>query len=1387
MTSLPEGTVTFMFTDIQGSTRLLDELGPERYGEVLARQREILRRAFAEFGGTEIDTQGDAFFSSFPRATTAVQAAVHIQRSLEEVDWPQETAVRVRMGLHTGEPWLIEEGYVGMDVHRAARIAHVGHGGQVLLSATTTPLVQDELPKQVRLSDLGLHRLKDMRRPEHIHMLKMDGLPSDFPPLTSMEVVAEPGDISMPEHGRRARVVGESPYRGLAAFREEDARFFFGREAFTLQLKEAVDKGRLVAVVVGSSGSGKSSAVFAGLLPELRQDGTWEVVSFRPGTYPFQALSSAIMPLLEPETGEAERLFTSQKLAQGLRSGEISLFHTLSRVLDQLPDISRILLILDQFEELYTLCPDPQIRQNFTDELLAAVDGGAEHRINPVSILLTLRADFMGEALTNRPFADAMQEGALLLGPMKRKELRAAIEMPAELQGAAFEPGLVDRILDDVGEEPGNLPLLEFALTLLWDEMDNGWMTHEIYDQIGRVSGALARYADDVFEELDAEERDQTRRMCVQLVQPGQGTEDTRRVASRGELIGIDWDLVQHLADQRLVVTGLDDSSTETVEVVHEALIRGWGRLRTWMADDRLFRNWQEGLRAAIASWESSDRDRGALLRGVPLLKAEEWLADRPEQISAVEREYIRASSAARLARQEKSERQRAERERLRRRVTQILAAGLAVALILAFFAGWQWFASQRSFREAQRSRLALEARDMLASGSSGELPALLALQSIKLGYSPEAQAALYQSIEHGYASEIIQLQAETYFPQFSPDGRYLLTPETSADLSIWRTEDWTLVQKLTGHDGAARGAFSSDGEQVVSAGDDGTVRVWDVDTGGEIHAWQAHSAIVNHAVFSPDGDYILSTSDDQTAKLWQADSGRLVRTYWVPTLDDGRTNYEGGSANWLFSPDFTEDGERFLTGSSDLLIRLWDVESGEVLKTFPHEQGIQIQTVRFSPDEELILSVPLANYFVVWDAETGERVHTFTLPEDNYITSAGFSPDGKKVISGSWDNLARVWDLATGEVIRTFHGHGGNVSGLAFSPSGEQLVTIGEDFELRVWDYMLDFEPDHLPQHEGRVYETKISPDGTMLATGDDSEDVHLWDLISGKLLFNLPGHTGGTIAADFTDDGRRLVTVSWTNEVRVWNLTSQKEVLEFQPFSPEKQEFIDQIKFSSDGEKLVGGTSKGSIHIWDADTGDGLKVIRAHSGELWGLDLSTDENYAASAGWDGMAYIWDLAMEEQVHLLSNNGAVNGVSFLPGENLLLTTSEDQFARIWEVETGKMQREIPITAGHFTNMVVSGDGSSFFLGGGDGIIRQYDLESGAEIGRYPGHDEIVFRLALSPDGNKLVSGGWDGTVRVWDTNLDVLISFVCEHLPRDLTAEERLTYDIETNEPTCSQ
>ena len=446
-----------------------------------------------------------------------------------------------------------------------------------------------------------------------------------------------------PQPGQHA--IPSCPYRGLFAFREQDASYFFGREAFIQQLVDAVHRKPLVAVV-GSSGSGKSSVVFAGLIPCLLHEGSWFTAAFRPGKEPFHSLAAVLLPLLEPQMNRIDRLRESNKLAKQLQQGEISLQNVLELIMQEQMR-TRLLLVADQFEELYTLCQNQELREKFLNELLTAVRAMSGQQVLSCTLVLTLRADFVGQALAYRPFADALQYADLKLGPMDRKELQDAIRKPAEKLHVKVEDGLTERILKEVSREPSHLPLLEFALTLLWAKQQDRKLTNAAYEEIGGLEQALARHADAIYEGLNEDEQQRAQRIFVQLVRPGEGTEDTRRLATRAEVGEDNWELVKYLSSwhARLAVTGRDPTTgEETCEVIHEALMRGWQRLRTWMEENREFPSWQERLREALRQWERSGKDNGALLRGIPLVEAQQWLLQRPEVISPAEQGLIEAS-----------------------------------------------------------------------------------------------------------------------------------------------------------------------------------------------------------------------------------------------------------------------------------------------------------------------------------------------------------------------------------------------------------------------------------------------------------------------------------------------------------------------------------------------------------------------------------------------------------------------------------------------------------------------------------------------------------------------------------------------------------------------
>ncbi|MBX3331145.1 MAG: SUMF1/EgtB/PvdO family nonheme iron enzyme [Nitrospira sp.] len=485
---------------------------------------------------------------------------------------------------------------------------------------------------------------------------------TDDPGLLSLLAGAIRGEAPGPDLAERLRVTRTTlcPYRGLLYFREEDAPFFFGRTAAIRNLHEAIRQHRFIAVV-GASGSGKSSVVRAGLVPQLRQEKEtiWEVATLFPGDEPLKALARSVSPLLEPETmDETDRLLKINKLADAFAKKEVSLHDVGLRILEKQSGTNRLLLVIDQAEELYTVAKDDHTRRRFIDEMLDASERGSW------TAILTLRGDFVGKALSYRPLSDRLQGAQVNVGPMTRAELEQAVTSPAQRVELSFAAGLVTRILDDVGDEPGHLPLLEFVLKLLWDDEDRQGpeLSHQAYEAMGGLQGAVAKKAEEVFDKLTPLEQEAVKRVFLQVVRAGETGEDTRRRAALSEIGSVAMDVVKKLADARLLVTNRAVAGEETVEVSHEALIRQWQRLQGWLNEDREFLLWRERLRGRVNEWQHNTQDEGTLLRGALLVEAQRRLSQKADMLTDEEKDYIRHSAEAR-ERAAQAEQQRAKHE----------------------------------------------------------------------------------------------------------------------------------------------------------------------------------------------------------------------------------------------------------------------------------------------------------------------------------------------------------------------------------------------------------------------------------------------------------------------------------------------------------------------------------------------------------------------------------------------------------------------------------------------------------------------------------------------------------------------------------------------------
>lgn len=1140
--------------------------------------------------------------------------------------------------------------------------------------------------------------------------------------------------------------VNSSPYRGLFAFREPDAPYFFGREAFTEQLLTAVSQQPLVAVL-GPSGSGKSSVVHAGLLPRLRARPEWLIAAMRPHSHPFQSLAAALIPWLAPDSQYTGRLLETSQLAAAMRSGDTHLHQAVHQILHQSAgDQKRFLLIIDQFEEVYTLCADADVRQRFLDELLEIVDIQRFAGHPAFTLVLTLRTDFLSQALAHRGFADALQNMDVKLGPMNRRELGRAIANPAQRQGLAFETGLVARILDDVGNEPGNLPLLEFALTSLWEKRNGRRLTHDAYEAIGQVEGALARHAEAVFARLSDAEKEQARRVFIQMVAPGAGTEDTRRLATRAELGEISWQLVQKLAkaEARLVVTGRDAAGQETVEVVHEALIRGWQRLRDWMAQDRTFRAWQERLRAALMQWQLAQQDSGALLRGLPLTEAEGWLNERRSHLGAAELAFIEASVAAREAEeaarkqaeeeqrrvleQEKLERQRAEEAarraeenaRYARRLFR-LAIALVIVLVFAVIAAVQAVSSSRRAGQlaataVANEQVAIDAR-ATAEASAGEAETAFAAAAADAAARAAAES---QFIQQRDAAEASAREADAARATAEASARELATAVFIAQTNAQQAEENANIAGTQSRLSTARELASVAIDQINS---DAQLAL--------LLALEAVQLPLNA------GDRVPAAAEDALFRAMQA--SQLQRTL-------------SGHTDWIVDVAVSPDGARIATASHDTSVKIWDVLTGQELFTLT-DHGQAVNTVAFSPDGSRIATAGDDGFIIIWNGETGARIGTMN-GENGRVFGLAFNQDGTQLAAANEDNTVRVWDVAQRRSAFRLTGHAASLTGVAYSPDGRRFATVGRDGRVIVRDAgngasLYSIEPEIGSDTQPVALNAlAFSPDGRRLVTAGNNGKARVWDFETAELLFTLSGHASALFDVAFSDNGRLLATTSGDGTAKVWDAGSGQALYTLYGHSGG----VNAIAFTPNSQAVVTGSQDNTARVWSSTPGLTPRILASHTAPVFRLAFSTDGQFVATAGGDRTVHLWDTATGSVLRSFADhNDAVTALDFHPDGSLLVTASRDRNARLWTTATGELLLPLlqhppnaPVTA-----VVFSQDGDFIVTAAEDGLIRVWDTETHERLRQFE-HGAVVNSLRFSPDGTMLASAGAGGRVIIWN-------------------------------------
>jgi len=1212
----------------------------------------------------------------------------------------------------------------------------------------------------------------------------------------------------------------ENPYKGLRAFTEADAADFFGRQTLIQDLLTLLseandplagskqDLARFLAVV-GPSGSGKSSVVRAGLIPVLREGGLpdsekWFVVEMLPGAHPLEELEAA---LLRVAVNPPESL-----LAQ-LKEDERGLLRATRRILPVDEDVE-LVLVIDQFEEVFTLVTDQAVRQHFLDSLVTAIlDSRSRLRV-----VITLRADFTDQPLRYIDFGDLVRQRTEFVLPLMPDELEQAIVGPTERAGLRLEPELVPTIIREIGDQPGTLPLLQYALTELFERREGRKLTVAAYRESGGVLGALARRADELYQGLDESGQEMARQLFLRLVTLGEGTEDTRRRVLRSELASLTADhrpsTAEDSNDKESAVSGLPSPVIDevinafgryrlltfdrdpvtrrpTIEVAHEALLREWSRLRGWLDENRSDVRLQRLLASAAQEWLGADQDSGYLLRGSRLNQFEGWATSTNVALTQNERDFLEASLTARRERRAAeearlqreletaqklaaTEKQRAEEQTQAAGRLRWLAVGLAVFLLAAIAAAW-FALNQQAQAEANQAeaeanlalsesqRFAAEANTVMQSGGDPELAALLSLRALDAAYTSQADIALQQASKGDYGRRLLTGHTdEVDGLAFSPDGRFALSGSLDNTARLWDVETGQVIHTLTGHTAGIRNvAYSPDGNYLLTGSGDNTARLWDAETGQELYTLTGHTAEVNGVAFSPDGRYAITAGWEGTVRFWDVETGREVRSF---TEDEG-----------IYEMALSPDGQYILTGNKDTgKVRLSEVATGLGIPHSPELKTAETNTVTFSPDGRYVLAGDNAGGIYIWDLQQAEAEPRILSGHTEWINEVRVSPDGKYVLSASHDGTARLWDIQTGEEVRRFISTN-HINSIAFSPDGQTMLVGEQDGNIRLWDVEPPPDPHTFAGHTNVIPDVEFSPDGRYVLTASFDQTARLWDVATGQELRVLRGHTDQVSAVAFSPDSRYALTDSSDKTARLWDVETGQEV---RTFTHPDQVF--GVAFSPDGQYIVTGNWDNAARLWDVETGQEVRVFM-HPAAVFGVAFSPDGRYILTGSFfDGTARLWDIREtgQEVRQFPGYAGFVSGLSFSPDGKYIITAAEGTTGQLWDVETGQPLERFPGDNGRF-----SADGK-YLLTGGLKTAYLWDRATGEQLRTFDVANNL-WSVDFSPDGQLIVIGGSTQTAQLWDTDYQALVDSVCARVLRDFTDEEREKYSIHDQQPTC--
>ena len=1117
-----------------------------------------------------------------------------------------------------------------------------------------------------------------------------------------------------------------NPYRGLQSYDEKDSGLFFGRENLIKQLyQRIVSNKQALTVVLGASGTGKSSLMKAGLLPRLRQNSEYQfqiLDPMRPGESPLKALTQVCLPA---------NTMTAEELAKD----EQGLANIVERWSQTNPK-TKLLLPVDQFEELITLCKSDSEREQFQKLILNAI---AKYP-DKIHVVITLRLDFEAQFQTS-VLKDFWNNARFVVLPMTQDEFREAIEKPASEKVVYFDPpSLVDELINEVVQMPGALPLLSFTLSQLYlkyleERRDNRALTKKDYEELGRVVGSLTKRANQEYEQLVAilpTYENTVRRVMLRMISL-QGGELARRQVPKSELVYPDKEenervetVIKRFSEARLIVEGSNSQDEPYVEPAHDALVQGWDKLLKWKQNQKEQENLilQRQLTAIAMDWRNQQPEKfhwntappgwlqqlgkrnqqlGLLWNANPRLDLLKQVLNSQTDnwLNQVEADFVLSSLQRRL-------------------YNHLRASGLG-ALVLAgvlLFAFNQWNQNQQTqsinLATSSKQRFGLDQQldalvDGLKAGKTLQravdappettIPVVTALQQVVYGVKEHNRL-------QGHSTAVNSVS-------FCNDGKMIASVSQDGIVKLWSLDGNELVT-IDGRADVSSVSFSRDCKMVALGSRDTTIKLLSLDS-KEFITLKGHSTEVDSVSFSPDGKLLASGSEDGIIKLWGINGNLIWTIQGHSTEVDSENNNIGVVKNISFSPD----GKTIASASWDGTIKLWSLD-GKEIKAFQGDKYL-FNTVSFSPDGKMLASGNRNGSMTLWNLNSNSqwtRSVNRSVKNDGQIAiwSVSFSFDGKMIASASRDGTTKVWIL-DGTELATFNGHGGSANSVSFSLDNKTLAAGNEDGSVKLWSLSGERRPTLKLDDKVSINTFSFSPDGKTVALG-----------------------------------GFKKVTI--------WSLDGKKKEFQVAPNTPQSESsgMVDSLSFSSDGKSLAASANL-IIQLWSLENGKELWK-RPENGENYSSSFTSvsfsPDGKIATPGGGKLLKLFSLDGKELKPLTLEGYSGYDFSFSPDGKTLAVPNNDNTIQRWRTADGKPLPSLGLAAKiiqggrvQSTSVSFSPDSKILASGSGNGIIRLWDLEKGKLIRPLNGHTARINSVNFSPDGKILASGSDDDTIRLW--------------------------------------